>query len=118
MPILRDLRRKLTFRGVEDRMIHLETIMYNFSINLNAKETISSKELLHELLDIRNTIVEKHQSLYVSEINNLINRVRLFGYYFATLDIRQDSRIHHSVFTTVIDHLNRNRASSISKKLS
>lgn len=102
---LKDLRRKLTFRGIEDRVIRLETIMYNFSINLNAEETISSKELLHELLDIRNTIVEKHQSLYVSEINNLINRVRLFGYYFATLDIRQDSRIHHSVFTTVIDHL-------------
>lgn len=102
---LKDLRRKLTFRGIEDRVIRLETIMYNFSINLNAEETISSKELLHELLDIRNTIVEDHQSLYVSEINNLINRVRLFGYYFATLDIRQDSRIHHAVFTTVIDHL-------------
>ncbi|WP_188649694.1 phosphoenolpyruvate carboxylase [Yeosuana aromativorans] len=102
---LKDLRRKLTFRGIEERVIRLETIMYNFSINLNAEETISSKELLHELLDIRNTIIEKHQSLYVSEINNLINRVRLFGYYFATLDIRQDSRIHHSVFTTVINHL-------------
>jgi phosphoenolpyruvate carboxylase len=102
---LKNLRRKLTFRGVEERIIRLETIMYNFSIDLNTPDQISSKELIRELLDIRNTIVKEHQSLYVSEINNLINRVRLFGYYFATLDIRQDSRIHHSVFTTVIDYL-------------
>ena len=79
--------------------------MYNFSINLNTPEKITSRELIHELLEIRNTIINEHQSLYVSEINDLINRVRLFGYYFATLDIRQDSRIHHAVFTTVIDSL-------------
>ena len=102
---LKNLRRKLTFRGIEERIIRLETIMYNFSIDLNTPDQISSKELIRELLDIRNTIIKEHQSLYVQEINNLINRVRLFGYYFATLDIRQDSRIHNSVFTTVIDHL-------------
>ncbi|WP_166962627.1 phosphoenolpyruvate carboxylase [Yeosuana marina] len=112
---LKDLRRKLTFRGIEERIIRLETIMYNFSIDLNAQETITSKELLRELLDIRNTVTEKHQSLYVSEINNLINRIRLFGYYFATLDIRQDSRIHHSVFTTVIDYLIENDHPSFPK---
>ena len=102
---LKNLRRKLTFRGIEERIIHLETILYNFSINLNTPEKITSRELIHELLEIRNTIINEHQSLYVSEINDLINRVRLFGYYFATLDIRQDSRIHHAVFTTVIDYL-------------
>ncbi|MCF8273909.1 MAG: phosphoenolpyruvate carboxylase [Flavobacteriaceae bacterium] len=102
---LKDLRRKLTFRGIEERIVSLETIMYNFSINLNTPEKITSRELIHELLEIRNAIVKEHQSLYVSEINNLINRIRLFGYYFATLDIRQDSRIHHAVFTTVIDYL-------------
>ncbi|OEK09459.1 phosphoenolpyruvate carboxylase [Flavivirga aquatica] len=99
------LRRKLTFRGVEDRIIKLETILYSYSINLKAEEKISSKELIKELLSIRNIVVTEHQSLYVGELNNLINRIHLFGYYFATLDIRQDSRIHHDVFTTVIDHL-------------
>ncbi len=102
---LKDLRRKLTFRGIEERIVHLETIIYNYSINLNFDGQITSRELLHELLDIRDSIVKEHQSLYVSEINILINRIRLFGYHFATLDIRQDSRIHHSVFTTVIDSL-------------
>ncbi|WP_298532165.1 phosphoenolpyruvate carboxylase [uncultured Algibacter sp.] len=102
---LRDLRKKLTFRGVEERIIRLETIMYDYSINLKTKKAISAKELRTELLEIRNIIVNQHQSLYVNEINNLINRIHLFDYRFATLDIRQDSRIHHAVFTTVIDHL-------------
>ena len=102
---LKNLRRKLTFRGVEKRIIKLETILYNYSINLNTKKAITAKELILELLSIRNLVVEQHQSLYENEINNLINRVHLFGYNFATLDIRQDSRIHHSVFSTVIDYL-------------
>ncbi len=102
---LKVLRRKLTFRGVEERIIKLETILYKYSIDLNYKKAITEKELILELLSIRNLIVEEHQSLYVNELNHIINRVHLFGYRFATLDIRQDSRIHHSVFTTVIDHL-------------
>lgn len=102
---LRDLRRKLTFRGVEERVIRLETIMYEYSIDLKSKNAITVEEFMKELFIIRNTVVKEHQSLYVNEINSLINRVHLFGYRFATLDIRQDSRIHHSVFTTVIDHL-------------
>ena len=109
---LKNLRRKLTFRGVEERVVKLETILYNYSINLNYSEAITSKELIRELLSIRNVVVEEHQSLYVNEINNLINRVHLFGYYFATLDIRQDSRIHHAVFSTVIDHLIKTGTSS------
>lgn len=106
---LKNLRRKLTFRGVEERVIKLETILYNYSINLKTEKTITSKELLKELLSIREVIKEDHQSLYINEINSLINKVHLFGFNFAALDIRQDSRIHHNVFTTVIDNLIENK---------
>ncbi|MGK0253432.1 MAG: phosphoenolpyruvate carboxylase [Mariniflexile sp.] len=112
---LKNLRRKLTFRGVEERVIKLETILYKYSINLDYAKAISVKELLTELLSIRNLIVKDFQSLYVTEINSLINRIHLFGYNFATLDIRQDSRIHHTVFTTVIDHLISNGSPSFPK---
>ena len=102
---LKSLRRRLTFRDIEERIVKLETIMYNYSLDPYSNDGISFKDLIKELLSIRNHIVEEHQSLYVSQINNLINRIHIFGYHFATLDIRQDSRIHHAVFTTVIDHL-------------
>src|SRR5690606_26562022 len=102
---LRALSRKLTFRHVEERISKLEDIIYNYSIDLNYKEAISADALKKELREIRDIVIEDHQSLYLNEINNLINRIHLFGYYFSTLDIRQDSRIHHEVFTTVIDNL-------------
>ncbi|WP_242203022.1 phosphoenolpyruvate carboxylase [Aestuariivivens insulae] len=102
---LKNLRRRLTFRDVEERIVRLETLMYNYSLDPYKEDAITYKELIKELLSIRNLVVEEHQSLYVSQINTLINRIHLFGYHFATLDIRQDSRIHHTVFTTVIDHL-------------
>ena len=112
---LKSLRRKLTFRGVEERIIRLETILYKYSIDLDTDDTITARELIAELLSLRNLVVKEHQSLYESEINNLINRVHLFGFHFATLDIRQDSRIHHDVFTTAIDHLISTGTSSFPK---
>ncbi|WP_405294956.1 phosphoenolpyruvate carboxylase [Algibacter sp. Ld11] len=112
---LKNLRRKLTFRGVEERIIKLETILYNYSINLKTEKTITAKQLLNELLSIREVIETDHQSLYINEINSLINKINLFGFNFATLDIRQDSRIHHSVFTTVIDNLIENNHPSFPK---
>ncbi|WP_100610302.1 phosphoenolpyruvate carboxylase [Confluentibacter lentus] len=102
---LKVLSRKLTFRNVEERIIKLEETIYNYSIDLDYKDAITLPELKKELIEIRDIVVNDHQSLYLTEINSLINRIHLFGYNFATLDIRQDSRIHHDVFTTVIDNL-------------
>jgi len=112
---VKKLRRKLTFKDVEDRIIKLENILYNYSIDLKADETISCENLLEELISIRGLIEKEHQSLYISEIDSLINKINLFGYNFAALDIRQDSRIHHSVFTTVIDNLIKNEHPSFPK---
>jgi phosphoenolpyruvate carboxylase len=58
---------------------------------------LSPDELLSQLETIRDLVINEHQSLYLDDINELINKVRLFGFYFATLDIRQNSKIHDSV---------------------
>ena len=102
---LKKLSRRLTFKNVRERVNKLEEIIYNYSINLNYENAITLDEFKKELIEIRDIVIKDHQSLYLNEINGLINRVHLFGYNFAVLDIRQDSRIHHSVFTTVIDKL-------------
>ena len=53
---LKNLRRKLTFRGIEEHIIRLETILYNFSINLNTPEKITIKKSTHEILGTWETI--------------------------------------------------------------
>ena len=38
-------------------------------------------------------------------MTDVINKVRIFGFHFATLDIRQDSRVHHNAFTQIVTDL-------------
>jgi len=102
---VRRLKRKLTFSGVEERISTLEFKLYQSSIDKNAGHAINLDEFEAELKAIRAIIIKDHQSLYREEVNSLINKVHLFGYHFAILDIRQDSRVHHSVFTGMVDGL-------------
>ncbi|WGD35291.1 phosphoenolpyruvate carboxylase [Olleya sp. YS] len=97
----RNLRRKLTFVDVEDKIVALETQLYKIVLHEPSNLTLDS--FVSELENIKKIIIDKHQSLYVTEINSLINKVHLFGFHFSTLDIRQDSRAHHKVFTDMVN---------------
>ena len=102
---VRTLKRKLTFRGVEDRIQALEIKLYESFTKPDAKDTLELKYLVSELQDIKAIIVKEHQSLYAPEIDGLLNKIHLFGFHFATLDIRQDSRAHDKVFTSMVEAL-------------
>ena len=102
---IRSLKRKLTFKGVDERLSHLESKLYESSISPIAQHSIELEEFVSELQAIKAIIIKDHQSLYVSDINSLINKTRLFGYHFAILDIRQDSRAHASVFNAMVEAL-------------
>ena len=100
---IRGLRRKLTFSGVEQRIIKLETELYNSITHQKSSLTLDS--FTQELKEIKQLIIDQHQSLYVSQINSLLNKVHLFGFHFANLDIRQDSRKHAQFFNTLVTAL-------------
>ncbi|MDN3491160.1 phosphoenolpyruvate carboxylase [Winogradskyella bathintestinalis] len=100
---VRQLKRKLTFEGVEDRMMNLERKLY--SIITNEASDLTLNHFISELKAVKQIIVENHQSLYVEEINSLINKTHLFGFHFANLDIRQDSRKHHQFFNDMVKAL-------------
>ncbi len=99
---LRKLRRKLTFKNVAEIVTQLENKVYQSFVNPN-KQVISFDEFLNQLLEIKNLLISNYQSLYLTELKDLIHKAKLFGFYFATLDIRQDSRIHHQVFTQIVE---------------
>jgi phosphoenolpyruvate carboxylase len=101
---VRVLKRRLTFTGVKERVFALESILYD-NITKSSSEPISLEYLTNELTEIRDLIINEHQSLYVKELNSLLNKIQLFGFHFGLLDIRQDSRAHHNVFTTMVDTL-------------
>ncbi|MFD0993815.1 phosphoenolpyruvate carboxylase [Tenacibaculum geojense] len=100
---IRKLKRKLTFKEVIDKMELLDKMLYKSSFDDDELDTIELSVLLKELENVKQDILSKHQSLYLSDINNLLNKIKLFGFHFASLDIRQDSRVHHKVFTSFVD---------------
>lgn len=97
---VRKLKRRLTFEGVENVLQELERKLYDNLFIPGHKVDISAEEILKTLRSIRETLVYLHNGLFVSMLDGLINRVELFGMYFASLDIRQDSSIHQHIMGT------------------
>ncbi len=95
---IRKLKRKLTFNHVDGLLTDLETKIYRSVFYSQGELYLSCNEFKNQLLQIRQIVTEQHQSLYLDQINELINKVTLFGFYFASLDIRQNSKIHDAVF--------------------
>ena len=101
---IRKLRRKLTFKKVASIVIEVENKLYRSFIDPD-KIIWTVEEFLNKLIEIKNLLINDYQSLYLTELKDLIHKVKIFGFYFATLDIRQDSRIHHQVFTHITESL-------------
>ena len=105
---VRLLKKRLTFSGTEKIISELEVMLFDNSVNPDLNTMISLEEFKEKLFTIKNLLVTKHQSIYIDEINDFINKVHIFGYHFATLDIRQDSRVHHNVFSQIVNTLQEN----------
>ncbi len=96
------LKRRITFPGVDTIISKMEKDLYDNVYGQKGYNKLDKDELLKGLVSIKKKIIKDHHSLFVEEIENLINKVTLFGFHFATLDIRQDSRVHHSVFENIV----------------
>ncbi|MDE3253951.1 MAG: phosphoenolpyruvate carboxylase, partial [Bacteroidota bacterium] len=102
---VRKLARRLTFTGVDTMIHNLEEQLYQNVFRGKESKRITKEELLGQLLEMRELVVNKHHSLYLQRIDSLIHKVKIFGTYFASLDIRQDSRIHTQVLLEINAHL-------------
>ncbi|QEC66190.1 phosphoenolpyruvate carboxylase [Panacibacter ginsenosidivorans] len=98
---VRRLKRRLTFKGVEERCMELEKKLYDNLFVPGHKANISQKEILHTLLTARKILIEQHNGLFLHLLDNVISKVEIFGLFFASLDLRQDSTIHGKVLDTI-----------------
>jgi len=102
---VRRLKRRFTFDGVQEILSKIEKRLYKHVVRSYSKVNFSQDIFLDELAKARKIIAEKHQSLFIEELDDFINKVRIFGFHFATLDIRQDSRVHHEAFKQIVKDL-------------
>jgi len=101
---IRKLRKKLTFREVENKVQNLEEILFSELFNPGKNKNLNPNFLIGELEMILEILFKVHEGLYSEDVKDLIHKLKLFGFYFASLDIRQDSRIHDHVFNDVINN--------------
>lgn len=99
---IRKLKRRLTFKEVAKTIAKLEESIYKLLLDPEAEAEFTVESLLKTLREVKAIIVQKHQSLFVNEVEDFIHKIELFGLHFASLDIRQDSRIHEAVFATLL----------------
>src|SRR5690606_25107255 len=97
------VKRRITFRRVEEYLARLQDLFYENSFNPSEKPQDETSRILENLNAIKQVLNTEHEGLFVELVDDLIHKVNAFGCYFATLDIRQDS----SALRNTLEHLAR-----------
>lgn len=100
---LRNLRRRLTFKGIYKIIEDTERKVY--SLLYGDKPNYSPEELIIELQKGREVLIHDHDGLFVELIDLFILKVKFFGFHFASLDIRQESGVHGKVWNSIFSTL-------------
>jgi len=99
---LRKLRRRLTFQGIYEKMNSLEQRLFQAIDEPNPSKRIQLSEI-HQVLDeIEKKLKKEHDGFYADLLHSFKNKVSLFGFYYASIDIRQDSRVIKSTFLELL----------------
>lgn len=101
---IRRLKRRLSFAGVYERLEEIENRLHRELVNELDAAYSSPAQLIAELEEIRGTVIEKYQSLYLNQLDSFLLKVRTFGFHFASLDIRQDSRMLAASLAQAVKH--------------
>ena len=89
----RILKRRITFKGVEKYMDILQDRFYENSFNPSETPENEKAVITHNLKEIKRVLTDYHDGLFVELVDDLLRKVKTFGCFFATLDIRQDSSV-------------------------
>lgn len=98
---IRRIKRRLTFEGVDVILNNLENDLYNNIFIPGQRTQITKQFIIDSLNKIREIIIYKHNNLFLHLVDNLINKVHIFGLHFASLDIRQESVVHGKVLELI-----------------
>ncbi|OPB94746.1 phosphoenolpyruvate carboxylase [Elizabethkingia ursingii] len=98
---LKKLRKRITFPKVTEMLRQIsERVYQNIFEN---KYDLTAEEFKKALEDIRYEVKENNNGLFIDKIDDLIGRIDLFGIYFASLDIRQNSKIHYKALEQIFE---------------
>jgi len=95
---LRLLRRRLSFKGVYELIVDLEEKVLKALNEKGTNTVISVADINESLQEIETILINEHDGFFLELVRKFKNKVKLFGAHFASIDIRQDSRIINKAF--------------------
>jgi phosphoenolpyruvate carboxylase len=102
---IRWLKRRLTFKGVDQIIARAERKIYPIAYGGHGEIYNHPDELLNDLFEAREVLVSRHKGLFQNLLDDFILKVKIFGFYFASMDIRQDSRKHAYAWEAILEKL-------------
>jgi len=97
---LKKLRKKLTFKALQEPLNQLQEKLYTAMFNVD--KVLGYEEIIGSLTGIKETLDERYQGLYSQDLEQLMDKVRIFKTHFATLDIRQDHSKHVQLIEEIL----------------
>ncbi|MBT9190331.1 phosphoenolpyruvate carboxylase [Zobellia russellii] len=101
---LKIIQKKLTFKDVQEPIQKLRSNLY--TAMFDSKKTVGYADILEPLLEIKELLISKYHSLYLKELENFIDKVKIFKTHFATLDVRQDHSKHVLAIESILKQNN------------
>ena len=95
---IRIIRRRISFTGVYEQLLEIEQKLLDSIRGNDSLDYDSFKNGIQSILDDLNT---HHKGVFKELLEDFLDRITLFGFYFAALDYRQD----RSVIEKTIQHV-------------
>ncbi|MEJ1239062.1 phosphoenolpyruvate carboxylase [Chryseolinea sp. T2] len=102
---IRVLKRRLTFVGVDNIISRIERSVYPLAFGGQGEVYKNPDALLNDLLEAREVLMRDHKGLFLNLLDSLILKVRIFGFYLGSMDVRQDSRKHAYAWEAIFEKL-------------
>ncbi len=96
---IKKLKHRLTFDGVNETLLGIVE-------RVNGEKYTNVNDLIDDLKSIRQILEERYHSLFIQMIDDVILKIKIFGFNFVKLDIRQNSAIHKKALTSLFKHNN------------
>lgn len=102
---IKELKRRLSFKGINEILEQLDTDFLNDLTGKTKVQKLNSSYLLEKISEIERLLKKDHQSLFLGKLMNFKRKVKSFGFHFASIDIRQDSRMIGKAFQALIEQI-------------
>ncbi|MFN4122643.1 MAG: phosphoenolpyruvate carboxylase [Flavobacteriales bacterium] len=101
---LRKVRRRLSFKGILPMVLNVENKIFGMAYGNEHNAYRNASDFLNDLIEIHAALIEHHDGLFAELLEEIIIKVRLFGFFFARMDLRQQNKKHHLAIDQMLQH--------------